>query len=72
MPKKQIPIDAILDLRRRLDQLRLDCTETGELYAKKLEQSSKALLLKTFSVKLSRNFSIIIGLKYKKFHSDDT
>jgi hypothetical protein len=52
--------------------LRLDCAKLGVLYAKKSEQSPKALPLKIFGVQLSRNFLTLLCLKYKKFHSDDT
>ena len=44
----------------------------GVLYAKKSEQSPKTLPLKIFGVQLYWNFLTLIGLKYKKFHLDDT
>ena len=50
----------------------LDCAKLGVLYAKKLEQSPKALPLKIFGGQLFWNFLTRIGLKYKKFHLDDT
>jgi hypothetical protein len=50
----------------------LDCAKLGVLYAKKLEQSPKALPLKIFGGQLFWNFLTHIGLKYKKFHLDDT
>ena len=50
----------------------LDCAKLGALYAKKLEQSPKALPLKIFGGQLFWNFLTRIGLKYKKSHLDDT
>ena len=59
-------------INRQVGNKWLDCAKLGVLYAKKLEQSPKALPLKIFGGQLFWNFLTHIGLKYKKFHLDDT